>query len=193
MGESRFNRYIFKALGYWATMFSLILFVTFNMAVAGDTQQNHKKIDAEKSDIVHITSDKLISYNKGGYAEFIGNVTATQKETIITADRIKVIFKKDLANAGSLSVNEESISKIIANGNVKIKFDNRVAVTQQAVYNTKTKVLVLTGDGSRITSGKNTISGEKITFYRADGRLNVESGSKKRVDAVFYSGEQDRK
>ena len=193
MGESRFNRYIFKALGYWATMFSLILFVTFNMAVAGDTQQNHKKIDAEKSDIVHITSDKLISYNKGGYAEFIGNVTATQKETIITADRIKVIFKKDLANTGSLSVNEESISKIIANGNVKIKFDNRVAVTQQAVYNTKTKVLVLTGDGSRITSGKNTISGEKITFYRADGRLNVESGSKKRVDAVFYSGEQDRK
>ena len=174
-------------------MFSLILFVTFNMAVAGDTQQNHKKIDAEKSDIVHITSDKLISYNKGGYAEFIGNVTATQKETIITADRIKVIFKKDLANTGSLSVNEESISKIIANGNVKIKFDNRVAVTQQAVYNTKTKVLVLTGDGSRITSGKNTISGEKITFYRADGRLNVESGSKKRVDAVFYSGEQDRK
>jgi len=193
VGESRFNRYIFKALGYWATMFSLILFVTFNMAVAGDTQQNHKKIDAEKSDIVHITSDKLISYNKGGYAEFIGNVTATQKETIITADRIKVIFKKDLANTGSLSVNEESISKIIANGNVKIKFDNRVAVTQQAVYNTKTKVLVLTGDGSRITSGKNTISGEKITFYRADGRLNVESGSKKRVDAVFYSGEQDRK
>ena len=193
MGESRFNRYIFKALGYWATMFSLILFVTFNMAVAGDTQQNHKKIDAEKSDIVHITSDKLISYNKGGYAEFIGNVTATQKETIITADRIKVIFKKDLANTGSLSVNEESISKIIANGNVKIKFDNRVAVTQQAVYNTKTKVLVLTGDGSRITSGKNTISGEIITFYRADGRLNVESGSKKRVDAVFYSGEQDRK
>jgi lipopolysaccharide export system protein LptA len=193
VGESHFNRYVFKALGYWATIFSLISFVTLNMAVAGDTQQNHKKIDAEKSDIVHITSDKLISYNKGGYAEFIGNVTATQKETIITADRIKVIFKKNLANTGSLSVNEESISEIIANGNVKIKFDNRVAVTQQAVYNTKTKVLVLTGDGSRITSGKNTISGEKITFYRADGRLNVESGSKKRVDAVFYSGEQDRK
>jgi lipopolysaccharide export system protein LptA len=191
--ESRFNQHIFKALGYWTTIFSLMSLVTLHMAVSGDTQQNHKKINTEKNDIIHITSDKLISYNKGGYAEFIGNVTATQEKTIITADRIKVMFKKDLANAGSLSVNEESISKIVANGNVKIKFDNRVAVAQQAVYNTNTKVLILTGDGSRITSGKNTISGEKITFYRADGRLNVESGSKNRVDALFYSGQQDRK
>jgi lipopolysaccharide export system protein LptA len=190
---SNFNQHIFKMLGYWATIFSLISLVALHMAVAGDTQQKPKKINAEKNNIIHITSDKLISYNKGGYAEFIGNVTATQKETVITADRIKVIFKKDIANTGSLSVNEESISEIIANGNVKIKIDNRVAVTQQAVYNTQTKVLVLTGDGSSITSGKNTISGEKITFYRADGRLNVESGSKKRVDAVFYSGQQDRK
>ncbi len=164
-----------------------------HFAYADDTQQNHKKISAENNKIIHITSDRLISYNKAGYAEFIGNVIATQKETIITADRLKVIFKKNIANKGPLSVDEESIHEIVAEGNVKIKFDNRVAVTQQAVYNTQTRVLVLTGDGSRITSEKDSITGEKITFYRADGRVNVESGSKKRVEAVFYSGQQDKK
>ena len=156
-------------------------------------QQNQKEINAEKKDIIHVTSDKLISYNKAGYAEFIGNVTATQKDTVITADRLKVIFKKGIAGKGPLSVNEESIHEIIAKGHVKIKFDNRVAVTQQAVYNTSTKVLVLTGDGSRIASGKDSISGEKITFYRADGRVNVESGNKNRVEAVFYSGQEEKK
>jgi lipopolysaccharide export system protein LptA len=190
---SHFNQHYFRLLGYWTAIFSLILFAVIHFAHAQDMQQNQKKIDAEKNDLIHVTSDKLISYNKAGYAEFIGNVTATQKNTVITADRLKVIFKKNIAGKGPLSVNEESIHELIAKGNVKIKFDNRVAVTQQAVYNTGTKVLVLTGEGSRITSGKDSISGEKITFYRADGRVNVESGNKERVEAVFYSGQQEKK
>ena len=193
MEASRFNQHYFSLVGYWTAIFSLILCAVIHFAHAQDMQQNQKEINAEKKDIIHVTSDKLISYNKAGYAEFIGNVTATQKDTVITADRLKVIFKKGIAGKGPLSVNEESIHEIIAKGHVKIKFDNRVAVTQQAVYNTSTKVLVLTGDGSRIASGKDSISGEKITFYRADGRVNVESGNKNRVEAVFYSGQQEKK
>ena len=193
MEESHFNQHLFRMLGCWATIFSLILFAVTHFANAQDTQQSQKKIDTEKNKIIHVTSDKLISYNKAGYAEFIGNVTATQKDTVITADRLKVIFRKNIADKGPLAVNEGTIHEIIAKGNVKIKFDNRVAVTQQAVYNTATMVLVLTGVGSKITSGKDSISGEKITFYRADGRVNVESGNKKRVEAVFYSGQQGKK
>jgi lipopolysaccharide export system protein LptA len=164
-----------------------------NFAYAEDTSRTPETNHAEKNNIIHITSDRLISNNEAGYAEFIGNVTATQKESVITADSLKLFFKKNLANKGALSVDEESIHEIVAKGNVKIKFDNRVAVTQQAVYNTETMVLVLTGEDSRIISEKDSISGEKITFYRADGRINVESGSKKRVEAVFYSGQQDNK
>ncbi|MEJ2656250.1 MAG: LptA/OstA family protein [Desulfobacterales bacterium] len=164
-----------------------------HLAYADDTPRNPGTKSAEPNNIIHITSDKMISDNKAGYAEFIGNVTATQKDTVITTDRLKVFFKRNLAKKGALSVDEESIHEIIAKGNVKIKFDNRVAVSQQAVYNTETMVLVLTGEDSRIISGKDSISGEKITFYRKNGRVNVESGSKKRVEAVFYSGQQDNK
>jgi lipopolysaccharide export system protein LptA len=54
-------------------------------------------------------------------------------------------------------------------------------------------VLVLSGNNSKIISENDSISGEKITFYRTDGRINVESGNKKRVEAVFYSGQKGTK
>ncbi len=73
---------------------------------------------------------------------------------------------------------------------MKIRFDNRVAVTQQAVYITESRILILTGTGSKVTSGNNSISGSKITLYRVDGRITVESSSEKRVEAVFYSEEK---
>jgi lipopolysaccharide export system protein LptA len=40
-----------------------------------------------------------------------------------------------------------------------------------------------------VTSGDNTITGETITFYRADGRFTVEGGSKGRVTAVILPAE----
>jgi lipopolysaccharide export system protein LptA len=150
-----------------------------------------KSLDGNKT--IHITSDRLISDNKAGYAEFIGHVKAIQGDTVITSDKLKIFFKKNIAKKGPLSLNEGSIQKIVANDNVEIKFDNRVATAQQAVYNTETMVLVLSGDNSKVISENDSISGEKITFYRMDGRINVESGNKKRVEAVFYSGQKGKK
>jgi len=146
-----------------------------------------------KEQKIHITADKLISDSNADYAEFIGNVRATQEDTVITADKLKIFFKKIPHDKKKPAVGEEAINKIVASGNVKIKFDNRVAVTRQAVYNTETGVLVLSGNNSRIVSGNNSISGEKITIYRTTGHINVESSDEKRVEAVFYSGEKDLK
>lgn len=160
------------------------------MTYASDISSNPKKKSNGRNGAIHITSDKLISDNNAGYAEFIGDVKATQGDTVITSDRLKIYYKKNIVKKGPLSVGEESIHKIIAVGNVEIKFDNRVATAHQAVYNTETMVLVLSGDNSKIISENDSISGEKITLYRTDGRINVESGNKKRVEAVFYSGQQ---
>ena len=190
MSNSHFNQHYFKALRYLAVLFLLISCFLMHMAYANDTPRNPKKKSSGGNGAIHITSDKLISDNKAGYAEFIGNVKATQDDTVITSDRLKIYYKKNIANKGPLSVNEESIHKIVAKGNVEIKFDNRVATAQQAIYNTETMVLVLSGNNSKIISENESISGEKITFYRIDGRINVESGNKKRVEAVFYSGQK---
>jgi len=153
---------------------------------AEDAPSKPSKNDADQK--IHITSDSLITNNETNYAEFIGNVRASQGSSIITADRLKVFFQKGMKNQKNPIAGQESITKIVANGNVTINFDNKVAVAEQAVYITNTRIIVLSGANSKITSGNDSISGEKITFYRTDGRINVESGEEKRVDAVFFPG-----
>ena len=144
--------------------------------------------DLKENKKVYITSDSMIAESEARYAEFIGNVRAVQEDTVITADRLKIFYKKVEDN--SLISDEESIEKIVSSGNVKINFDDKVAVAQHAVYTSETEVLVLTGPNSKVTSGTNSVSGEKITIYRAEDRMTVESGIEKRVEAVFYSKEK---
>ena len=138
---------------------------------------------------VYITSDKMIADSEAKCAEFIGNVRAVQKDTVITADRLKIFYKK-IENNSSIS-DEESIEKIVSSGNVEINFDDKIAVAQHAVYTSKTDILILTGPNSKVTIGTNFVSGDKITFYRAEDRMTVESSNKKRVEAVFYSREKE--
>ena len=138
---------------------------------------------------IHITSDKLISDSEAMYADFVGNVRAVQGTNVLTADRLKIFYKKEFNTNKTENAGEESIEKIVANGNVTIKFDNKVAVTEQAEYITETEVFVLTGVNSKVTSGKNFIAGEKITLYRANDSITVESSSEKRVQAEFFAGE----
>ncbi|MGD9105467.1 MAG: LptA/OstA family protein [Desulfobacterales bacterium] len=189
-----FNKNLCPILLFFAPVFTVL--AVHVVPLSGYAEEKPQDTDARspsENRKIHITADKLIADNKVDYAEFIGNVRATQEDTIITADRLKIFVKKNPGNKGASGVGTESINKIIASGNVKINFDNRVAVTRQAVYNTETGVLILSGDNSRIISGKDSISGEKITLYRTTGRIIVESGSEKRVEALLYSGEKGLK
>ena len=189
-----FNKNLFPILLFFALVFTVLTVpVVPSSGYADEKPQDTDARSLSEDRKIHITADKLISDNEVDYAEFIGNVRATQEDTVITADRLKIFVKKNPDNKGAPGVGTESIHKIIASGNVKINFDNKVAVTRQAVYNTETEVLVLLGDDSKIISGKDSISGEKITLYRTTGRITVESGKEKRVEAVLYSGEKGLK
>ena len=149
---------------------------------AGTETPSTKSADPEPKKI-HISADRLISNTADNNAEFIGHVKARQGETLIIADSLKIYFSGG-SEAGSASP-AQSMEKLVATGNVEIKFDNRLAVARQAVYITAQRMLILTGPGAMITSGDNTITGETITFYRADGRFTVEGGSNGRVNAVI--------
>jgi len=153
------------------------------------TDDAAKKIQTkdESGKKIHITADRLIAEGNSNNAEFIGNVRAVQENTVITSNKLKIFYKKDSPAIENNPKGEESIKEIIATGNVKILFDDKIAETEQAVYTAETRILVLNGQNSKITSGKNTISGSKITFFRDDGRINVEGGGKNRVEAFFES------
>ena len=150
------------------------------MAATDDPAPETTEKDAKR---IRITSQRLISDQSGNVAEFIGDVHATQGETSIRADSLKIFFSKK-TDGGEASA-AQSLDKLVATGNVEIKFDNRLAVARQAVYITAQRVMILKGPGATITSGENTITGETITFYRADGRFTVEGGSNGRVSAVI--------
>jgi lipopolysaccharide export system protein LptA len=165
--------------GIWLGLVLAALMVS--TATADSDLPAGKAADPEAKKI-HITADRLISNTADNQAEFTGNVKARQGETEIHADSLKILFS-DKSAPGNTSP-AQSLEKLVAVGNVEIKFDNRLAVARQAVYITAQRMLVLSGEAS-VTSGDNTIAGETITFYRDDGRFTVEGGSKGRVKAVI--------
>ena len=163
------------------------------MTEAGIAADKSSDPDGDKAaNRIHIISDKLITDTKAKTAEFIGNVRATQGDTVIIADRLKIYYQKAPREKGG-GAGEESIKKIIASGNVTIQMDDKVAVTEQAVYITKTEVLVLTGTNSKITSDNNSASGDRITLYRADNHMIVDSSSEERVEAILYTKDKGLK
>ena len=162
------------------------------------SQSSEKQDDAAQNDPVHIVSDQMVVDTIKRIVDFNGNIRMTSRDSVITADHLKVYYKEggftggtDTESSGEEPSSEESIDKIIAIGNVGINFDNRVAVAEHAVYTTANGILVLTGKEAKITSDNNTISGEKITLHRRDGRVFVESSSKERVRAVLENKKKD--
>ena len=169
-----------------AVTVAMITVLTIFNAAADDKPRTLPNT-AEK-DKIYITANSLITESESGFAEFSGNVRAVQGKTVIIADRLKIFYRQGPKKKENPTAAGTSIEKIVATGNVKITFDDKVAVTQQAVYLTETRVLILTGPNSKVTSNKDSISGDKITFNRVDGRIKVESGPGQRVKAVFSSG-----
>ena len=187
---SDFSQRFRKAFFFWTAIFFLQVSCLSLIVIADDKGDPTDFQPVNSEEKIRITANKLISDSEAKWAEFIGNVKVVQGNNRITADSVKIFYEGGLDKKNKTASGGESIKELVAKGNVKIHFDNRVAVTHLAVYTTEKRVLVLSGDGSRITSGDNSISGEKITFHRDDGRVVVEGGSEKQVEAVLFPGEK---
>jgi lipopolysaccharide export system protein LptA len=137
---------------------------------------------------IEITADRLISDSQNHWARFEGQVKAIQGDTTIEADHLTIHYKS--GGEAQASAGTDALSKITASGNVRIKFDNRLAVTDEAVYITGQRILTLTGSPARVTSDKDLVSGTVIIFYRDSGRIEVQGGDGKQVEAIFHSGEK---
>ena len=135
---------------------------------------------------IQIVSDRLEVDSAANIADFTGNVRATQGNSVIQSNQLKIYYKDTLMEKGKGSSTEQSIRKIIAIGSVRINFDNRVAVTEKAVYITKDRVIILTGENSKVTADNNSITGRKITIHRDSGRISFERGNNEPVKAVIH-------
>lgn len=135
---------------------------------------------------IKITADKLVTDSKAQTAEFTGNVTATQGDTKITADRLILHYGGQGDGQGKQVAND--IKQIEAVGQVRILFDNRVAVSDKAVYTTEDRKLILRGPGSMIKDGQDEISGGEIIFERDTEKVFINKGQHEgQVKAIINS------
>jgi lipopolysaccharide export system protein LptA len=149
-----------------------------------------KKSTHQTDQQIQIVADKLITNSAEKFAEFIGDVRARQGNLEIISERLRIYYRDDPDRNKNQTGGQESIKQIIASGNVHLSFEEYKAKADQAEYDLDTQVFVLSGDNTTVTSGKNTLTGSKITLYRKDGQIKVESSQQKRVKAVFYQEEK---
>jgi lipopolysaccharide export system protein LptA len=153
-------------------------------------QQSPLSSPLNSEDPIQITADNMEADNHNRTFVFKGHVKVVQGPTVINADQLKVWYRGEGQNPSEGSGGSNRIRDIEAAGHVVILFDGRTATSDKALYSADAQTLTLLGDKATIVDGPNTISGAKITLYRAEDRIKVEGSSEKRVEAVFFPNEK---
>jgi lipopolysaccharide export system protein LptA len=174
---------------FMAVLMIIGLFMLFLPVAA--TSETLPGLGDSPGTMLNITSDKLLSDRNSQYVLFSGNVVAVYGDKTISSDTLKVIYLA--APTDQSGLNGGKIDKIIATGNVVIKFDDKTAYCDQAVYTQETQTIQLTGKDARIKSDDNYITGEKITVRQLTGQVTVDGNPEKRVNAVFTPGKDSSK
>jgi lipopolysaccharide export system protein LptA len=188
-----------KSLRLFLGAFLGILYLTVcHVSVSG--AQNKSPLNLTNNEKIKITADNLSVDNKEKYAEFSGNVKAQQGKNKIRSDSLRIYYKGDLDGKNKKeapgdkkkesATGQDVIEKAVASGNVKISFDDKVAVSDVAEFINGKQMLILSGPNTKFISGNNSIAGERITIHIETGKVNIEGTKKNRVEAVFYPGDK---
>jgi len=163
--------------------FKLLLVLIGSALVFGTgTAWSQTGNDQDKAPL-HVESDKMIALKDTSMIEFIGNAKATRLDSIVFADSIKIYFANgNKSKTGNVNSN---IKKIVSTGNVKYTAGKRKAFADKAVYTTDDEILILTGRSPKLITGSSFITGKKITLFRKQDKVIVESDGTKRVEALF--------
>ena len=187
---SRKNWHSKKIAASLVAALTIMLFMAFDApSTAWGQNQPSEGEAAAPTGKIKITADRVVVDNDSRSAEFSGRVRATQGTTVITSNVLTVFYRAAAGADTDVSQGGDAIERIVATGDVKILFDDKVATSALAEYRMDTRVLVLSGPDSKIVSANNSIAGSKITFYRTDERVIVEGQQGKRVEAEFYTKE----
>ncbi|MDY6790779.1 MAG: LptA/OstA family protein [Thermodesulfobacteriota bacterium] len=174
----------------WSVLYTAFLFqaplITLMITRIGYAD-DRLPVDTEKNKqrIIHINADKLISNMEDGWAQFTGNVRVTGESLSMKSDSLKIYYNKLFKGKSKPAEAKEMIDKIIATGHVHIKSDELVAISSRAIYTKQTGTIMLSGHGSKVISGQNSIAGSQIILYMDKEGITVTGSGNKRVEAEF--------
>jgi lipopolysaccharide export system protein LptA len=97
-----------------------------------------------------------------GIVVFEGGVTATRGEVVVTCPRIEVRYQ------------DERVVEARATGGVRVSRGERRAAGDQAVLTVADGRVTIDGGRPTVTDGPNTLSGERISLFLDDERLECE-------------------
>ncbi len=164
-------------LSLTSKVIGLSLLFIFSLSLAYSETKFDKDIP------IHVVSDKMVAQKDNSMVEFIGNVKATRDDFTILADSIKIFFtqKSDTKNDTS----QNNLKKIVSTGNVRLSTGERKAFADQAIYTLKDEIVILTGKSPKLVTGSSFVTGKKITLFRNQDKVLVESDGTQRVEALF--------
>jgi lipopolysaccharide export system protein LptA len=158
-----------------ALMIGLAIGLTFDAALAQQSNIAFGGLKQDTSLPVSLDADKLAINNADGSALFTGNVVVKQGEMRLTAGEVQV---KYTAAGGS-------IESLHATGGVTLSNATDAAEAKEAVYTIASGNVVMTGD-VLLTQGANAISGQKLVIDLKSGTGVMEG----RVQTVFTPGKK---
>jgi len=168
-----------KSIQKYLFLLTLACFLLFLTSNSGLTETSKEK--SQKP--IHVVSDKMTAEEKSSMVEFSGNVKAVMEDSTLFADSIQIYFydnKKEKEPSA-----QSSVKKIISTGSVKYISKDRKAFADKAVYTTIDEMLILTGKSPKLITGSSFVTGTKITLFRKEDKVIVESDGTKRVEALF--------
>jgi len=168
---------------------------------------------------LNITADRLEVDQNQQMITFINKVVSRYKDMILYADLLKIFYQSKKEPAGSAPVSSgpeasrgttsakpknvpsgsegspldavgiEKITRIEAQGKVRIVQGDRVATGDKAIYYTQEDKIVLLGN-PQLWRGENSLKGHEIVFYLKENRAVVAGEINKRVEAVIYPSQE---
>ncbi len=145
---------------------SLLILVSLFLAASTPADEREKV----KHEPMVITSSSMEADKLGDTVTFTGDVILKKEGMTLYSDSMVVFYDKPT----------KGVREIRAVGNVVVRKDGRVALSNRASYYSSEEKIVLTGD-ARIIENENQLGGERITLFMRDDRSIVEGGK-----VLFY-------
>ncbi len=144
-----------------------------------------------------INADNMDYNSEKNTILFSGDVYVERADFSLWADYITVFLKdtndktEEESHDPMASMKSGDIDKIIADDNVRMKYQTNTGKAGKAIYEAKTATLIMQ-ENPLLMDGDNSITGEEIRYYMNENRSEI-IGGKKRVEAFFSTDDADLK
>jgi lipopolysaccharide export system protein LptA len=147
-----------------------------------------------KATPVTVNATRLIYSDSDRRARFEGGVTMLGADSTLTADRADIFLlpagtqrSQPRPVAANPAPAPAQVERIVAEGNVRMQQPERVATGQKLLYTAANDSFLLTGGPPAITDAeRGRVTGDSLTFYRADDRVVVDSEGKDKSRTVIH-------